>query len=341
MTKIEWTNQTWNPLAGCTRASAGCDNCYAASMALRLEGMANAKIAKGEDPGGLAKYIDVTTRNGKGVAMFNGKINLDHNALNEPLTWKKPRLVFVNSMSDLFHHNVPDDFICSVFDVIGRTSKHTYQVLTKRPMRMLSWQRKYMPEGLPANVWAGTSVENQEAADERIPELLKVSASVRFLSCEPLLGEVNIRPSIGLSPYGVRVDYGNCINWVIVGGESGHNARPMHPDWVRSLRDQCQEAGVPFFFKQWGEWSLINKTEEIIYQGIPIGRYKDPRRFTEVGVISPGGEWYEGSTGWNGRAIDPDTNEAYMVKVGKKVSGRLLDGREWNEMPIMEASYSG
>lgn len=319
MSKIEWTEKTWNPLAGCTRASPGCDNCYAAGMSLRLEGMANAKIAKGEDPKQLSKYIGVATRNAKGVAAFNSVINLDYEALNEPLTWKKTRLVFVNSMSDLFHHNVPDGFICAVFDVMKQTPQHTYQVLTKRPDTMAAWQQEYMPEGLPANVWVGTSVENQAAADERIPHLLNVEASVRFLSMEPLLDKVDT--SRWLVPIWFNSSFGavkmrGSIHWVIVGGESGHNARPMHPDWARSLRDQCQEAGVPYFFKQWGKWAPC----QTLVDGWTV-------------LTQTAGNDIARRIGNNIKIVENGWDMSLMASVGKGKAGRLLDGREWNEMP--------
>lgn len=301
MTSIEWTDETWNPLAGCTRASAGCDNCYAARMALRLEAMAQADIAAGKDPGGKTKYIGVATRNGRGVPAFNGTINLDTDALNVPLNWRKPRRVFVNSMSDLFHPGVPFRFVADAFTVMRLSPRHTYQVLTKRPGRMADFQRQHYPNGFPANVWAMTSVENQAAADERIPDLLRVRAAVRGLSMEPLLGPVNIGFG-GVMPNRWQWLDGDSLHWVIVGGESGPNARPMHPDWVRSIRDQCQAAGVPFFFKQWGDWCYPSQMTD------------GERRAWDV---------YHGT----------ENVEERPAALGKKRAGRLLDGREWNEYP--------
>lgn len=309
---IEWTETTWNPLAGCTRASAGCDNCYAAKMSLRLEAMAEADISAGRDPGGKRKYIGIATKNGKGVPAFNGRINLDEDELQRPYSWKKPRLVFVNSMSDLFHKDVPDRFILSAFDVMRDNPQHTFQVLTKRPDRMADFGQRlpFWPE----NVWAMTSVENQEAADERIPHLLRVPAAVRGLSCEPLLGPVDItdqpywdwRYTHSFYPPGfVR----RPIDWVIVGGESGPNARPMHPGWARSLRDQCRAAGVKFFFKQWGEW-------------VPSSH------------IKPGMKQNHMAWPWaDGNITDLHGDMTMVFNVGKKAAGRLLDGREWNEWP--------
>jgi protein gp37 len=252
--KIEWTGETWNPLAGCTRASEGCDNCYAAAMSLRIEAMAEKDIADGKDPGRKAKYMGIANRNGKGVAAFNGKINLDYEALNEPLRWTRPRTVFVNSMSDLFHKDVPDGFIDQVFDVMAKTPQHTYQVLTKRPERMAEYVNTYWSMSLRPHIWLGTSVENQEQADKRIPALLRTRAKVRFLSMEPLLGSVMLQGGDYPSTYMYLRGNGGDerINWVIVGGESGPHARPLQTSWIASIRDQCRETGTPFFLKQLG-----------------------------------------------------------------------------------------
>jgi len=255
VTKIEWTEKTWNPVGGCTRASSGCDHCYAAEMSLRLEGMALAKQAKGEAvPASLAKYIGVSGRTKQGVAAFNGKINLDWEALNEPLKWRKPMMVFPFSMSDAFHRSIPDEFLNAVFGVIAKTPHITYQVLTKRPDRALEYQREYWPEGLPANVWLMTSTENQETYDERVPYLVQVKAAVRGLSMEPLLGHVELG-LLGTLPNTISNRYAllrDKLHWIVLGGESGRRARPMKPEWARSVRDECIEADVAYFFKQWG-----------------------------------------------------------------------------------------
>lgn len=251
--RIEWTEKTWNPVTGCTKISAGCKNCYAERLSSRLQKM------------GVARYA-----NGFAVKMHP-------DVLPEPLRWKKPAVVFVNSMSDLFHDDVPAGFIAEVFDVMEKAAQHTFQVLTKRPERMLDLNLSW-----PPNVWAGVSVENQQAADERISLLLQTPAAVRFLSCEPLLGPVDLlgvrfdshtRMDV-LSGRGVTTRSGviaqsipnafcERIDWVIVGGESGPEARPMHPDWARSIRNQCELAGVPFFFKQWGG-AVKSKTGRIL-----------------------------------------------------------------------------
>lgn len=223
---IEWTEATWNPVAGCSPVSPGCHNCYAARMSLRLGSMPN---KTGDKYAGLAKKL----RSGRPV--FNGKTQLDYDALETPLSWRLPRIIFVNSMSDLFHENVPLDYIHRVFDVMERCPQHTFQVLTKRPglaikvAHELNW---------PDNVWMGTSVESKDYY-ERIRMLQKIPAKVRFLSCEPLLGPL---PRMPLKD----------IHWVIVGGESGPGSRPMQGSWVLQIKEQCELKEVPFFFKQWG-----------------------------------------------------------------------------------------
>jgi protein gp37 len=208
---IEWTETTWNPVTGCTKISPGCKHCYAARMARRLKAMGQPKYANG---------FKLTT----------------HPAyLDQPLDWKKPRMIFVNSMSDLFHKKVPLSFIQDVFDVMRQASQHTFQVLTKRSRRLLEINTEI---DWPDNVWMGVSVENQDYAF-RIDHLRDTSAHVKFLSLEPLLGPL---PRLDLRG----------IDWVIVGGESGPGARPMAEEWVIDIRNQCLDSDVPFFFKQWG-----------------------------------------------------------------------------------------
>lgn len=223
LSPIEWTDVTWNPVAGCTIASAGCTNCYAMRMAARLEAM------------GMEKYAGLTRKSG-GRSKWTGLINLDQRALSAPLRWKKPRKVFVNSMSDLFHEAVPDAFIYQVWSVMAQTPHHEYQLLTKRPDRMANFLSAGQPV-LP-NVWLGTSVEN-EAVLERIDYLRQTPAVVRFVSFEPLIGSV---ASANLSD----------IAWAIVGGESGPNARIIEPVWVYEIQEICRRHDTAFFFKQWG-----------------------------------------------------------------------------------------
>lgn len=216
---IEWTEATWNPTTGCDRISAGCDNCYALTLAKRLKAMGNPKYQLDGDPR--------TSGPGFGVQVHE-------DALDLPRRWHNPRTVFVNSMSDLWHARVPDAFVEQVFRVMVETPQHTYQLLTKRPRRVVRMANK-LP--WPTNVWMGVSVEDQSAA-WRADDLRKVPATVRFVSAEPLIGPV-------------QLDL-NGIDWLIAGGESGPNYRPVDATWVRDLRDQCEQAGVAFFFKQWG-----------------------------------------------------------------------------------------
>jgi protein gp37 len=219
---IEWTESTWNPVAGCTVISPGCTNCYAMRMAARLAAM------------GQQKYQN-TTRMSGGRAKWNGHIRLDHHSLTTPREWNSGRMIFVNSMSDIFHDDVPLDFLKHVFAVMLETPQHTYQVLTKRAEN-LERRSKELP--WPANLWMGVSVENADYT-WRIDHLRRTPAAIKFLSLEPLLGPLD---ELDLSG----------IDWAIAGGESGPGARPMNPEWVRSIRDQCVEVGVAFHFKQWG-----------------------------------------------------------------------------------------
>lgn len=232
---IEWTEVTWNPVTGCSKVSDGCKHCYAERMAKRLHAM------------GVEKY-----QNGFSVSVHPS-------SLREPLVWKRPRLVFVNSMSDLFHHSVPEEFVESVFETMNRASHHTFQVLTKRPGRaaLLSDGLNWTP-----NIWLGTSIES-DGLLERLPMLKESGALTKFLSLEPLLGPL---PNLDLSG----------IDWVIVGGESGPGARPMNTDWVREIRDDCVDAAVPFFFKQWG--GVFKKQ---------TGRTLDGRTWDEMPTRSP------------------------------------------------------
>lgn len=221
---IEWTDATWNPVAGCTVLSSGCSNCYAMRLAARLEAM------------GLEKYRGLTRKSGRRY-VWTGKVRTDPTALEAPHAWRKPRRIFVNSMSDLFHDEVPAAFVARVWSVMKDTPRHTYQILTKRPDRMLQIIRD---RELPAlsNVWLGTSVEDDRVLS-RIDVLRQVPAVIRFISFEPLIGSV------------ANADLSS-IHWAIVGGESGPRARPMQPEWVDEIEALCRAKGAAFFFKQWG-----------------------------------------------------------------------------------------
>ncbi|MFN3261678.1 MAG: DUF5131 family protein [Pikeienuella sp.] len=336
-TSIEWTDATWNPVRGCSRVSEGCRNCYAEVMAARFSG-------PGDWGEGLAEIVGPP---GKRDHRWTGKVKLAEHLLDQPLRWRRPRRIFVNSTSDLFHEAIPDDWIDRVFAVMALAPQHTFQVLTKRPERMrdyltrhdvgLRWADatdklpgagvrviwpetvvRWTKEGLP-NVWLGVSVEDQAAADSRIPPLLATPAAKRFISAEPLLGPINLGAIEGewdalddgadesVAPEPI-------LDWVIAGGESGPGARPMHPDWPRSLRDQCAAAGVPFFFKQWGEWAP---------QGMSSERW----------IVRADGS-HESSTTPNGvgRHAMRDGG-CFVYRVGKKAAGATLDGREHREFP--------
>jgi protein gp37 len=217
---IEWTEATWNPTTGCDKTSPGCDNCYAMTLSKRLKAMGQVKYQKDGDP--------YTSGPGFGLT-------LHPDTLDVPRTWTAPRTIFVNSMSDLFHIDVPEDYIRRVFEVIGDTPQHQYQVLTKRSKRLADIGQRL---DWPLNLWMGVSIESSKYRF-RLDHLRKVDAAVRFVSAEPLLG-----PLEDLDLHG--------IHWLIAGGESGPHARPMDEAWVVSLRDQCSDASVPFFFKQWG-----------------------------------------------------------------------------------------
>jgi protein gp37 len=382
-TKIEWTNSTWNPVRGCSIVSKGCTNCYAMKQAHRSSGPGRA-------------YAGLTVMSNAGP-VWNGKIKLVPQLLDQPLRWKKPRLIFVNSMSDLFHEDIPDAFIDQVFAVMALCPQHKFQILTKRPERMKAWfeerwqgtpAQRIEFEGLPPldipaggetgragqveeaceeflqafglvdtdkkhlwteegsckamqwewplpNVWLGVSVEDQKSADARIPLLLETPAAVRWISAEPLLDKVEISPF-----HFPRWDCDECgrdgrwadkacecdprqrreypgLDWVVVGGESGHRARPMHPDWARSLRDQCNAAGVPFFFKQFGEWAIDGAR--------PAGPSAIPGNMCRV--ITLGMPDYYAAVSMDGSTMTK------LVCVGKKAAGRLLDGRTWDEYP--------
>ena len=218
-TKIEWTEQTWNPTTGCTKISPGCKNCYAEVMSHRLQAMK----ARGYD-------------NGFAISMLEER-------LTQPLRRKKPTKYFVNSMSDLFHDGVSDDFIDNVFETIDKTPQHIYQILTKRAYRMATY---FTTRSIPGNAWLGVSVEDKKYGVPRIAELRNIDATIRFLSVEPLIEDLG------------KVDLSD-IHWVIVGGESGNRARPMKEEWVINIKNQCEEADVSFFFKQWGGWGADGK----------------------------------------------------------------------------------
>lgn len=379
-TAIEWTDRTWNPVTGCTKVSPGCNNCYAENIAHRFNGS---------------------------KAFPNGfDVTLHDERIDQPYRWKKPARVFVNSMSDLFHKDVPDLFITKVFDVMEANPQHTFQVLTKRPARMRSfvqqreeqwreyaakfdgcpteamrnspaakWARERAATP-PANIWLGVSVENQKWADIRIPALLETPAAVRFLSCEPLLGPIDLcgpivpgrgrpkltywldgRPGWGPDQTDDRgrvfqeLAVGPRIDWVIVGGESGHGARAMHPDWARTIRDECVHSGVPFFFKQFGEWGPApfivrvcdpdagwKGTEEELAAAKADSEARGATHVHTGNWLEEDGEreyWLHeiGHKPWSLERVGLPEGTAAIRRWGKKRAGRELDGRTWDEFP--------
>ncbi|MBO0683143.1 MAG: phage Gp37/Gp68 family protein [Candidatus Dormibacteraeota bacterium] len=275
-TAIEWTRSddgsrgaTWNPVTGCTKVSPGCAHCYAERFAERWRGIPGHPYEQGFD------------------------LRLWPERLRLPLTWRRPRRIFVNSMSDLFHEEVPVEFVQRVFEVIAEARWHTFQVLTKRAERLLELAPS-LP--WPPNVWMGVTIENRRYI-RRADALRQVPAEIRFISAEPLLGPLTDLELTG-------------IDWLIVGGESGPGARPMHPDWARELRDRAEARGVAFFFKQWGAWAPASWPEAIVDA--------EPRQ--------PG---------------TPRVNPVFMGRVGKSAAGRVLDGRTWDGFPWAVANLSG
>ncbi|WP_267294011.1 phage Gp37/Gp68 family protein [Mycobacterium hackensackense] len=344
-TAIEWATRVWNPTTGCDRVSAGCDHCYALTMAKRLKGMGHRKYQRDGDPRTSGPGFAATHHSG---------------VLGDPFKWRKPQRVFVNSMSDLFHDDIPDVFIAHVWKVMKSNPKHTFMVLTKRHARMrsllsspdfqemvfsfggvgrgqagahLSQYRKWP---VP-NVHLGVSAENQRWADIRIPTLMETPAAVRFISAEPMLGPIKLSHLHSHCP---THDFpgGFCVgycpdrvlpDWVIVGGESGPRARPMHPNWARGLRDQCTKIGIPFFFKQHGEWAPAP------WHG-PDGA---THAFTGGLYQDDNGDWVENfmalghSPTSSERDLTTPPGSQGMRRVGKKAAGRELDGRTWDEFP--------
>jgi protein gp37 len=365
---IEWTatvdadgtvtpGATWNPLLGCTKVSQGCASCYAIGSAWVKQHNPNPKVSDA--------YAGLVEKRPDGSLNWTGKVNLLPERLAQPLHWVKPRRIIVNSLSDLFHEQVPDAFIDRVVTVMALASQHTFQVLTKRPERMAAYMQAapdrlrddfaaftafFSDSDIPQaavnldtwplpNVWLGASTEDQATADERIPHLLRTPAAIRFLSCEPLLGPVNLHPWMGhwigvesvagppivvgarSVPRRIRIPK---LQWVIAGGESGRNARPMHPDWARSLRDQCQAARVAYFMKQWGEW-LPGEV-----------RIEEAGYFHAYHQDGSGPDGHQGKPDHWWQSVDtrrPDLPGVISTRVGKHIAGRLLDGRTWDDFP--------
>ncbi len=368
-TKIEWTEHSWNPIVGCSVVSPGCTNCYAMKFAgQRLDGNPQA-----------AHYAG-TTQESKAGPVWTGKIaSAPDKTWLAPLRRKKPTTYFVNSMGDLFHESVPDEWIDRAFAIMALCPQHTFQVLTKRAERMRVIMRRmskavigsqaallreeekafgeridigenfphlaeaiahpsFMIRGWPLpNIWLGVSAEDQQRADERIPHLLETPAAVRFVSAEPLVGSIDFThiDHGAAAPFHTDALKGYCSNgvdtrldWIIAGGESGPGARPMHPDWARSVRDQCEDAGIPFFFKQWGEWlpGEFDATPPLInWQG--VCEPHDANWLPDFNMNTTPG-WDDGLA-----YVAEGDSHAIFRKIGKKAAGCSLDGREHNAMP--------
>ncbi|KRQ32558.1 MULTISPECIES: DUF5131 family protein [Mycobacteroides] len=337
-TGIEWTDATWNPVTGCDKVSPGCDHCYAETFAERWRGTEGHYFETGFD------------------------VQLRPDKLDLPLRWTKPRRIFVNSMSDLFHDKVSDEYVASVWAVMALAPHHTFQLLTKRHgrMRALLGSERFpglvymainslLEHGNPLhindiaimaaldgfsrgrfkvlpNVWLGVSAEDQKRADLRIPALLDTPAAVRWISAEPLLGAIDLDncggyQAVSTTPHR-ELTY---LDWVVVGGESGPGARPMHPNWARSLRDQCVEAGVPFLFKQRGEWTW-NESGGFRLPSKPLTdrvAVMHPAGMTALSKDNPFDPFELGHPNWATR----------IERVGKKRAGRELDGRTWDQYP--------
>lgn len=334
-TSIEWCDATWNPVRGCSRISEGCRNCYAEGVAARFSG-----------PGQAFEGFADRARAG---SKWTGRVEPINDALPWPLSVTAPKRIFVNSMSDLFHEELGDEAIDAVFGVMALAHRHTFIVLTKRAQRMHDWATRTRERGAVAeclaaagvaapavfrrpldaagaewlakrgwplpNVIMGVSVENQPTANERIPLLLATPAARRAISAEPLLAPVTLRPWLRNDTPGGSYMHGNGLHWVIAGGESGPNARPCHPDWIRQLRDQCRDAEVPFFFKQWGEWlehehalDALGDDDKRLSDGQARLRKAQRGRLDSFGGVT-------------------------MVRVGKRDAGAMLDGREHREFP--------
>lgn len=341
-THIEWTDATWNPITGCSVVSPGCTNCYA----MRLAGT---RLQHHPSRAGLTK----DTKTGP---VWTGEVRFNEQWLDQPLKWKRPRRIFVCAHGDLFAEGVPDEWIDRVFAIIDLAQQHTFQVLTKRADRMRSYirHRYELPDHIiafyrddagngpgrgwqpPKNVWLGVSAEDQKRADERIPDLLATPAAMRFVSAEPLIGPIDFWKYLRAlcnrcPPWEVpcRIGCEHCsqLDWIIVGGESGPDARPMHPAWARSIRDQCAAAGTAFFFKQWGAWLPWHH-----FMSAYIADDPEQTRFSTMEWDD--GRWRDvGRPQWCDEADGNIDGTQCVALVGKSRAGRLLDDIEHSAFP--------
>jgi protein gp37 len=326
---IEWTDATWNPVTGCSVVSPGCTNCYAMKLA-------GTRLQHHPSRAGL-------TTNTKTGPVWTGDVRFNKEWLEQPLQWKRRRMIFVCAHGDLFHEEVIDHWIDEIFSVMAASPQHRFQVLTKRSARMRAYMTKRVRPSLP-NVWIGVSAEDQKRADARIPDLLATPAAVRFVSLEPLINSISLwnndkgvwrGPGIiksgGVTPstvHGPAEGYDDSqpgLDWVIVGGESGPGARAMHPDWARSLRDECAAADVPFFFKQWGAW-LPWEQDQLPCWRSQNGQLVD-RHALFPDNMDDHPDWDDGLWGI------PGASHAVFQRVGKSDAGRTLDGVIHSGMP--------
>ena len=321
-TKIEWATKVWNPITGCTKVSRGCWNCYAERFAKRLQ--KNPKTSK------YAMGFDVT---------------FHEDELTKPMLWKKPERIFVCSMGDLFHENVPFEIIEAVFSVMSDIDRHTFIILTKRPERMYdfyNWKSNRLGFTLPYqtkdNVWIGVTAENQEQADIRIPILLQIPSTKKFVSCEPMLGEIDLwlkylpkvveHRALENGKMGICWEENKGLNWVIAGGETGPDVRPMHPEWIRSLRDQCISSNVPFFFKGWGNYIPLN----VSLDGIkPIrskhNTYWKNKNGDTFELIDEDGEFLVAGNNHE------DYQQVKWVSSSENYTRNKIDGQQYHEFP--------
>jgi len=288
-TKIAWADETINPVMGCTKVSLGCKNCYAVGMSLRLAAM------------GIPGYGGVEHDGG-----WSGEIHYRPDVLDKKLQKlpRKPQRIFLESMGDLFHAGVKQEWLDKIFAKVQREKHHTFMVLTKRPARMVEY---FTEHDIPDNVWLGVTAENQEMAEERILHLLRLDPPVAFVSIEPCLGAIDLS----------LIPNANLLDWVIVGGESGKNARPMHPDWARGIRKFCDAQEIPFFFKQWGEWLPADQINPNLF--LPEQKWE---------WVS---KWEVART--NTSTHTPAISDQKMGRVGKQVAGHLLDDVEYLNLP--------
>jgi protein gp37 len=346
-TKIQWTEATWNVCVGCTKISAGCQNCYALRMAVRLAH--NPKIPKKD----RERYRSTISETKSGWE-WSGKVALFEDRLEQPKSWRKPRMVFLCSMSDICHEDVPAWFIEATFNAMlwndqnggDYGQKHIFQVLTKRPERLANllsgnvWRpcvHGALPVGpagpipnggLPERIWVGITAEDQKALDDRAYHLWRIPAKMTWISHEPALGPLDLSARYGEGqPDDPPAPISEWIKWVVTGGESGPGARPMSPDVARSMRNQCAAAGVPWFFKQWGEWRECDSPAD--WQG------EDPRRYA-IRWVHTNGETF-GPV--EGERFQPCNSARRMVRLGKKSAGNLLDGKAYQAFPSTEKLF--